>query len=51
MQGMWEDFQALIHAVHSPADPLGHTAVSLPVLRQEIPSEIRHEEAHVHTHR
>lgn len=48
---MREGFQALVHSVHTPADPLGHATVSLPVLREEIPPEVRHEETHFHTHR
>jgi hypothetical protein len=48
---MRQDVQAVVDAVDSPADPLGHPAVSLPVLRQKVPPEIRHEETHLHPHR
>lgn len=51
VQTVRQVLQALEHAVHAPADPLGHAALPLPVLRQAVPPEVRHEEAHVHTHR
>ncbi|XP_074157120.1 uncharacterized protein LOC141561443 isoform X1 [Sminthopsis crassicaudata] len=46
-----EEFPALLHPVHTPAYPLGHAAPPLPLLRQALPPEIRHEEAHVYPHR
>ncbi len=51
VQDVRKDLQTLLNVVHSPADPLGHTAVPLPVLRQEIPPEIWYEETHLHPHR
>jgi len=41
----------LVDAVHAPAHPLRHATVSVPVLRQEVPPEVRHEEAHLYAHR
>lgn len=51
LQGVWKGVQALVHTVHTPPHPLGHTALPLSVLRQEVPPEVRHEEAHFHSHR
>ncbi|XP_055365645.1 zinc finger protein 768-like isoform X1 [Betta splendens] len=51
LRGVRQGVQALLHPLHAPAHPLGHAAVSVPVLRQEVPPEVRHEEAHVHPHR
>lgn len=51
VQAVRQVLQALEHAVHAPADPLGHAALPLPVLRQAVPSEVGHEEAYLHTHR
>lgn len=48
---MWEVLQTLEHPLDAPADPLGHAAVPVPVLRQAVPPEVRHEETHLHTHR
>lgn len=48
---MRQMFQALEHAVDSPADPLGHKALPVPVLRETIPPEVRHEETYLHTYR
>ena len=48
---VWQKLQEELNAVHSPPDPLGHSTLSLPILRQEIPPEVGHEEAHLHTHR
>lgn len=51
LQSVWKGVQALVHPVHTPPHPLGHTALPVPVLRQAVPSEVRHEETHLHTHR
>lgn len=51
VQGVWEAVQTLLHSLHPPADPLKHKTVPLPVLRQEIPPEVRYEETHLHSHR
>lgn len=51
LQGVWKSLQALIHPVHSPPHPLGHTALPLSVLRQKVSPEVRHEETHLHSHR
>lgn len=51
LQSVWKSLQALIHPVHSPPHPLGHAALPLPVLRQEVSPEVWHEETHLHTHR
>ena len=50
MSAVRQDVQALVHTVHPSADPLGHATLSVPVLRQTVPPEVRHEEAHLHTH-
>lgn len=51
LQGVWKGVQALVHPVHTPPHPLRHAALPLPVLWQEVPPEVRHEEAHFHPHR
>ena len=51
LQNLRQKLQALLHAVHAPAHPLGHAALPVPVLREEVPPEVRHEETHVHPHR
>ena len=51
VQTVRQVFQAQLHPVDPPADPLGHPALPVPVLRQEVPPEVRHEEAHLHPHR
>ncbi|XP_062815265.1 zinc finger protein Gfi-1b isoform X3 [Anolis carolinensis] len=51
LPGVWEGLQALLHTGHPPADPLGHPALPLPLLREALPPEVRHEEAHLHPHR
>ena len=51
VQAVWQDVQAQLHPLHPPAHTLGHEAVSMPVLREEVPPEVRHEEAHLHSHR
>lgn len=51
VQTMWQELQAFIHPVHASAHPQRHPAISLPVLWQAFPPEVRHEEAHLHTHR
>lgn len=51
VQAVWQDVQALLHSLHAPADPLGHAALPVSVLRQTLPSEVRHEETYIHPHR
>ncbi|CAG05643.1 unnamed protein product [Tetraodon nigroviridis] len=51
LQNLREKLQALVHAVHAPAHPLGHEAVPVPVLREEVPPKVRHEETHFYPHR
>ena len=51
VQAVREVVQAVIHSLHTPADPLGHATLSVPVLWQALPPEVRHEEAHLHPHR
>ena len=51
VQTVRQDVQEIVDAVNTPADPLRHEAVPVPVLRQALPPEVRHEEAHVHSHR
>jgi len=48
---MREKFQALVHAVDSSAHSFRHAAVPLPLLRQKVPPEVRHEETHLYPHR
>ncbi|KOB51863.1 Uncharacterized protein OBRU01_27009 [Operophtera brumata] len=50
MQAVRQDVQAVQHTFHPPADPLRHPAVPLPVLREAVPPEIRHEEAHLYSY-
>ena len=45
-----QGLQAELDPLDAPADPLGHAAVPLPLLRKEVPPEVRHEEAHLHPH-
>jgi hypothetical protein len=47
---MWEGVQAVEHSVNASADPLGHPTLSLQLLWEAIPSEVGHEEAHLHSH-
>ncbi|XP_051944158.1 growth factor independent 1A transcription repressor a isoform X1 [Hippocampus zosterae] len=51
LQNLREKLQALVHAVHAPSHPLGHAALSVSILREEVPSEVRHEKAYFHPHR
>lgn len=51
LQNLRQKLQEVVHSVHAPSHPLGHKTISLSVLRQTIPSEIRHEETHFHSHR
>ena len=46
-----QDVSTFVDAVHASADPHRHAAVSVPVLQQEISSEVWHEETHLHTYR
>lgn len=48
---MREVLQTVEHTIDPSADPLGHAALPLPVLREEIPSEVGYEEAYIHTYR
>lgn len=50
MQAVREDVQKIQHPVDSPSHPLRHQAVSMPVLWQAVPPEIRYEEAYLHTY-
>jgi len=51
VQAVRKALQALQHPVHPPAHPQRHAALSLQLLRQAVPPEERHEEAHLHPHR
>jgi hypothetical protein len=51
VQAVWENLQAFLDPLNPLANPLGHQALPLPVLRQKVPPEVRHEEAHLHSHR
>ena len=51
VQAVREVVQAVVHSLHTPADPLGHATLSVPVLWQALPPEVWHEEAHLHPHR
>ena len=51
VQAVREVVQAVVHSLHTPADPLGHATLPMPVLWQALPPEVRHEEAHLHPHR
>lgn len=51
LQDLRQKLQEVVHSVHAPAHPLRHTALPVPVLREEVPPEVRHEETHVHPHR
>lgn len=51
LQNLRQELQALLHALHTSAHPFRHTALSVPVLREEVPPEVGHEEAHLHPHR
>ena len=51
MQAVRKDFQKEFYFINALADPLGHPAVSLSVLRKAIPPKVGHEETHVHPHR
>ena len=46
-----QNVQTLVDAVDALADPLGHAALPVPVLRQAFPPKVRHEETHLHPHR
>lgn len=48
---MRQELQEVVHPVHAPAHPHRHAAVPVSVLRQAVPPEVGHEEAHVHPHR
>lgn len=50
VQTMWQDIQTVQHPVHPSIDSQRHSAVSLSVLRQTLPPEVRHEEAHLYSH-
>jgi hypothetical protein len=51
VQAVRQDVQAELDLVHTPPHTLGHQALPVPVLRKEVPPEVGHEEAHLHTHR
>ena len=51
VQTVRQNVQTLVDAVDALADPLGHAALPVPVLRQAFPPKVRHEEAHLHPHR
>ena len=51
VRAMRQGLQAELHPLHPPADPFGHAAVPVPVLREEVPPKVRHEEAHLHPYR
>jgi hypothetical protein len=51
VQAVREVVQAVVHSLHTPADPLGHATLPMPVLWQALPPEVRHEETHLHPHR
>ena len=51
VQAVRQDVQAVVDAIDAFIDSLGHAAVPVPILRQAIPSKVRHEEAHLHPHR
>ena len=48
---MWEMLQAELNVIHAPPHPLGHAALPVPVLWQEVPPEVGHEETHLHSYR
>lgn len=50
MQTVRQIVQEVLDAVHTSPHPLRHETLPLPVLREEVPPEVRHEEAHLHTH-
>nr|CAH7763038.1 unnamed protein product [Callosobruchus chinensis] len=50
MQTMWQVFQEVINLINSSPDTFRYKAVSLPVLWQEVPSEVRYEEAYIYSH-
>lgn len=43
--------QEILDPLDAPAHTLGHQAVPVPVLREALPPEVGHEEAHLHPHR
>lgn len=51
LRRVWQSLQAFVHPFHPPAHPLQHQALSLPVLWQELPPKVWHEEAHLHSYR
>ena len=46
VQAVRQDLYVELDDVDAPPHPLGHAAAPEPVLRQEVPPEVRHEEAH-----
>ncbi|VDM80323.1 unnamed protein product [Strongylus vulgaris] len=38
----------VVHPFYTPAHPFRHTPIPMRVLRETLPSEERHEEAHLH---
>jgi len=48
----WDVFvAAVVDTVHSPAHSQRHKTVPVLLLRQTLPPEVRHEEAHLHPYR
>ena len=47
---MWQILQEELDFIDPFADPLQHPSVPVPILREEVPPEVRHEEAHVYSH-
>ncbi|PRD29880.1 UNVERIFIED_CONTAM: hypothetical protein NCL1_28066 [Trichonephila clavipes] len=50
VQTVREVLQEVLHPVHSLAHTFGHQALPLPILRQEIPPEIGHEETYLYSY-
>lgn len=44
-------FKKVVDSINSPSDPQRHTPLPLSVLWQKISPEVRHEKAHIHSHR
>ena len=51
MQAVWEKFQEEQHFVNTPPDTQWYQTLSLSILWKEISPEVRHEEAHIYSHR
>ena len=51
MPAVWQEFQAIVDVVNAPADTHRLASLSVPVLWQTLPPEVRHEETHLHPHR